>query len=299
MVFNSLWFISVGNVNLDVSFTLDSYPGVGVNVVARGLWLGVGGAAVNYSACVAKLGHRVSVVSLVNPLMVKLGLLEELSRLGVDTSYVRVVDGDPNIAVIIMVPGESQRTIVSYRGVSRLLDASMIPNVGDHVHLASVPARILLDTRARIGSKPLSYDPGGEASRDPASVRSAVRVADWVFVNEKELELLTGFRGFEGASRLLESGVGMVIVKRGSEGALVVTRSLRLSMRAPRIEKPVDVVGTGDAFDAAFNVYYLETNDPQIALRHAIAAGALKTMLRGSSNMPSRADVESLARRIH
>jgi len=290
-----LWFVSVGNLNLDVSLVLDEHPGVGVNVVAKGLWLGFGGAATNYAVCVARLGRRVSLVSVVDRLAVRLGFLEGLSRLGVDTSYVRVVDGEPNVAVILMTPGDSHRTIVSYRGASRLLHGSMVPPVGDHVHFASVPPRVIVEAWDRIESRVKSYDPGGEVSRDPAGVRSVLSLVDWVFVNERELERLTGLRGFEGAERLLEEGARMVVVKRGGEGAILAGRSLRLEVKAPRLGEPVDVVGTGDAFDAAFNVYYMELGDPLKALKHGVAAGALKTMLRGSSSMPAREDVERLA----
>jgi hypothetical protein len=43
------WHLSTGNVNVDLSLVLDGYPVAGVNAVARDLWFGVGGAAVNYA----------------------------------------------------------------------------------------------------------------------------------------------------------------------------------------------------------------------------------------------------------
>ena len=186
------WHLSVGNVNVDLSLILDGYPVAGVNVVARDLWFGVGGAAVNYASCIVRLGGRASVVSLVSPHAVKLGVLEWLSKLGVDSSYVRVVDGELSVAVILMVPGESLRTIVSYRGVSRMLNPDMIPDAGDHVHFASVNPRLVVGAAVRLGSRSSSYDPGGEAYRDPAGVREALAYVNRIFVNERELEVLIG-----------------------------------------------------------------------------------------------------------
>jgi sugar/nucleoside kinase (ribokinase family) len=52
------WHLSVGNVNVDISLVLDGYPVAGVNAVARDLWFGVGGAAVNYASCIVRLGGR-------------------------------------------------------------------------------------------------------------------------------------------------------------------------------------------------------------------------------------------------
>jgi ribokinase len=286
------WHISVGNINIDLNLALDRYPVAGVNVVAKDLWFGVGGAAVNYASCIVRLGGRASVVSLVSPHAVKLGVLEWLSGLGVDTSYVMVVEGDPNVAVILMVPSESLRTIVSYRGVSRLISPDVIPDVGDHVHFASVNPRLVAEAGVKLGSRSSSYDPGGEVYRDPAEVREAIAYVNRIFLNERELEALIGSSNPLEARRLLKGRAEIVVVKRGPRGAVAITRDEAVEVRAPKIEKPVDVTGTGDAFDAAFNIYYQRTRDIREALRYAVVTGALKALIRGSSNMPSREAVE-------
>jgi len=293
------WHLSIGNVNVDLSLILDGYPVAGVNVVARDLWFGVGGAAVNYASCIVRLGGRASVVSLVSPHAVRLGVLDWLSGLGIDSSYVRVVDGEPSVAVILMVPGESLRTIVSYRGVSRMLNPDMIPGVGDHVHFASVNPSLVVGATARLGSRSSSYDPGGEAYKDPAGVREAIAYVNRIFLNERELEALVGAGDPLEARRLLKGKTEIVVVKRGPWGAVAVTRDEVIEVRAPKVEKPVDVTGTGDAFNAAFNIYYQRTGDLGEALKHAVAAGALKATIRGSSNMPSREEVEKLASRLN
>jgi len=46
-------------------------------------------------------------------------------------------------------------------------------------------------------------------------------------------------------------------------------------------------------------MYYDRTKDIGEALKHAVAAGTLKTLIRGSSNMPSREEVEKLASQLH
>jgi sugar/nucleoside kinase (ribokinase family) len=292
------WHLSIGNVNVDLSLILDRYPVAGVNAVARDLWFGVGGAAVNYASCVVRLGGRASVVSLVSPHAVKLGVLDWLSGLSIDSSYVRVVDGDPSVAVILMVPSESLRTIVSYRGVSRMLNPDMIPGVGDHVHFASVNPGLVVGAGARLGSRSSSYDPGGEAYRDPAGVREALAYINRIFVNEKELEALIGTGNPLEARRLLKGKTDIVVVKRGPRGAIAVTRDEVVEVKAPKVEK-VDVTGTGDAFNAAFNIYYQRTRNLEEALKNAVAAGALKATIRGSSNMPSREEVEKLASQLN
>ncbi|MFN4046178.1 MAG: PfkB family carbohydrate kinase, partial [Acidilobaceae archaeon] len=286
------WHVAVGNVNVDVSLTLDSYPEPGSNVVATGLWIGIGGAAVNYAALVSRWGYKASVVSIVNPLAVKLGILEELQRLGIDISYVRVVEGEPNIAVILMSPGESLRTIISYRGASRTLEGFMIPPIGDHIHFASTPGRVIVEAREALKGKTSSYDPGGEVSRDPRGVLEAIGYVDWIFVNERELRKLTSSEDTGEAGKLLRGRTRMLIVKRGPWGATVISKETTIEAGAPRINKIADVTGTGDAFNAAFNIIYKETGNTEKALKTAVTAGALKATLRGSSTMPERELVE-------
>ncbi len=285
-----LWFLSVGNVNLDVSVSLPSYPEFGRSIVVDDFWFGVGGAAINYSILVARFGYRVSLVSVISSMASKLGVLDYLRGLNVDTSFVRVVDGDPGFAIIILIPSESSRTIFSFRGVNSLLESSMVPGVGDHVHFASVKPSIVIGACDRLGGRLVSYDPGGEVYRDPGGVINTLECIDWLFLNEREARALNT----SSLSDLLRGRVEMVIIKRGARGALLAGRSgLVLEESAPKVNV-VDATGTGDAFDAAFNVTYLETMDPRKALELAIVAGALKATLRGSSNMPSKSDVMSL-----
>lgn len=112
-------FLSVGNLNLDLNLFLRRYPEAGENAVAEELWMGIGGAATNYSFMVASLGYEVSLVAIIDPRLVRLGMLEELRRAGIDVSHVRVAEGEPNVAVVLTSRGDSSRTVISYRGSTR------------------------------------------------------------------------------------------------------------------------------------------------------------------------------------
>jgi sugar/nucleoside kinase (ribokinase family) len=180
-----------------------------------------------------------------------------------------------------------------------MLNPDMIPDAGDHIHFASVNPSLVVGAGGRLGSRSSSYDPGGEAYRDPAGVREAIAYVNRIFVNEKELEVLIGAGDPPEARKLLEGRAEIVVVKRGPRGATAVTRDEVVEVKAPKVEKLVDVTGTGDAFNAAFNIYYQRTRDLGEALKHAVAAGALKATIRGSSNMPSREEVEKLASQLN
>ena len=288
--------VAVGNINIDISLRVPRIPGPDENVRAVDYWVGLGGAASNYSIAVARLGQRAVLVARAGREAVALGLLERLAGEGVDTGNVEVVDEPSGVVVVLLVAGEGYRSMVTVRGANEGLRASMLPPGGDVVHLASVPPGLVREAcRAR---RLCTYDPGGEAFRDPEGVAGAARSVDYLFLNSRELEALTGQREAEAATALAGGRLRAVIVKCGGGGAVIVDSSgIVASARPPRVPV-VDVTGAGDAFNAAFNMWILWRADQLEALRAAVAAGAAKTARRGSSNMPRPGEVEVLIPRV-
>jgi ribokinase len=288
--------LAVGNINLDVTLVVPRLPGPDDNIFATESWIGLGGAASNYAVAVSRLGHKSTLVAVAGRDSESLGLLEQLRRAGVDTRYVRLDRSmDTGKVVVLLTPG-GYRAMVTIRGANSLLAGGHVPCcIGDHVHFASVKAGILEETLKRgDDGRTTSFDPGGEALRDPDSVRKAASLVDTLLVNERELEAVAGDQGVEAAQSLLRGETRAVVVKHGRGGASIVTRDLVAMQDPPPYLKPVDVTGAGDAFDAAFNIVFNERRDPIEALRWAVAAGSAKILRRGSSNMPSLGEVKSM-----
>ncbi|MEB3773870.1 MAG: carbohydrate kinase family protein, partial [Desulfurococcales archaeon] len=141
----------------------------------------------------------------------------------------------------------------------------------------------------------ISYDPGGEAFRDPAGVAEATRHVDFLLLNSNELKAITGGVGYEHASRLIGGRVKLVVVKAGVEGAYAVGDNgvVYMANPPPRV-RVVDVTGAGDSFNAAFLVWLKSGRSIGESLRAGVAAGTAKVARMGSSNMPSLAEVVEL-----
>jgi len=232
--------VAVGNLNLDISLELDRFPRPDENLFARRAWIGPGGAATNYAVAVARLGHRPLLVARTGGDAVKLGLLDQLNSMGVDTRYVVVVPGETTgTVVVIMVPSDSTRTLLTIRGANEGLNGGMVPDRGDIVHFASVKPRVVHEYMG--GGRPLSYDPGGEVYRDPEGVREAVFLVETVFLNEKELEALAGSSSPRAASRLLEGRLRRIVVKQGRGGATLYNGEKTIVAEPPRVDRVVDV----------------------------------------------------------
>ncbi len=89
----------------------------------------------------------------------------------------------------------------------------------------------------------------------------------------------------------LEAGVEQVVVTRGSEGAVVVTREGKLEISAFRVPV-VDTTGAGDCFHAAYMAAWLWGWPPEQAVRFASAAAALSVQHLGArGGLPTFQDV--------
>ena len=90
------------------------------------------------------------------------------------------------------------------------------------------------------------------------------------------------------AARLLDRGVGCVIVTLGERGILVLNRDTEFRVAALRV-KAKDTVGAGDAFNGALACALSEGHNLRQAARFAVAAAGLAVMRRGAQPaMPER-----------
>jgi ribokinase len=132
----------------------------------------------------------------------------------------------------------------------------------------------------------------------PARLLSLV---DVLIPNETETALLTGLpvdsraQVEAAACKLLEAGVGCVVVTLGEQGAALIQRD-----QPPRhvASFPVDVVDTtaaGDSFVGAFAVALGEGLPLEKAVSRGTTAGALAaTRLGAQPSIPSKSEIDDL-----
>jgi len=96
------------------------------------------------------------------------------------------------------------------------------------------------------------------------------------------------------AKRLVNQGVQHVIVSMGEEGALLVTKDLVVSAKAPQ-GKVVNTVGSGDSLISGFIASYTKDKDAEKAFRYGVASGSA-TAFR--SDLCEKSDVEELLEQV-
>ncbi|MFI8256247.1 carbohydrate kinase family protein [Streptomyces filamentosus] len=189
------------------------------------------------------------------------------------------------------------------------------PHPVRHVHLGSIAAVtapgaaavLALAERLRSAAT-VSYDPNvrpalmGERAAAVARVERCVALADLVKASDEDLAWLHPGEPAEAvAARWLDLGPAVVLVTRGGDGSLAVTREHTVTAAAPPVEV-VDTVGAGDSFmSAVLDALAGRDRAGLAALGPAELAGLLAgagaaaavTVSRSGARPPDRAELDA------
>jgi 2-dehydro-3-deoxygluconokinase len=121
---------------------------------------------------------------------------------------------------------------------------------------------------------------------DPDAARTVMlpylKSCDIVFTDIHDMQiLLQENRPSQAVETLLKLGAQIVVIKLGAQGAYAATSRGETAMKKAYSVPVIDVVGAGDAFDAAFIAGYLQEWDLLRCLEIANVAGALCVTVRG------------------
>jgi sugar/nucleoside kinase (ribokinase family) len=286
---------------------VDRYPPLGSFSLTEEIVGLPGGTTLNSAVTLARLGAKVSLVSVVAHDNYGMKILEALDREDIDRHWLSLREGERTDRSLIVVSREEQeRTIFCQQNLTLKkgdpLDIAaifghdlVILDVDDmslRQFLVDLPAHTRPATRL-LG--PMTYlADSGEAGAWEIALRHDVIVG-----NERELLTLTGATSLdEGLEIALGSMSGAnlraCVVSRGSQGAVAVTKSGRWDAPATEVET-VDTTGAGDAFAGAIAYATALRWDWERALRFANALAALSTRgLGGITSLPSISEVASI-----
>ncbi|CAA7026395.1 unnamed protein product [Microthlaspi erraticum] len=162
-----------------------------------------------------------------------------------------------------------------------------------------------IDYATKVGTA-VFFDPGPRGkslSKGTPDERRALahffRMSDVLLLTSEEAESLTGIRNpVKAGQEILKNGKGMkwVIVKMGSKGSILVTKSSVSVAPAFKVEV-VDTVGCGDSFVAAIALGYIRNMPLVNTLTIANAVGAATAMGCGAGrNVAKRHQVVDLVK---
>ena len=159
-----------------------------------------------------------------------------------------------------------------------IADSSVVPIYGSVPKGVDVTMYAKLIEKIKAKGKKVILDTSGALLKE--SIKACPTM---VKPNTDEIEDLLGIKVnnhkdlVEGAKKLHEMGIPVVVVSLGGDGALVVSDEGIFRGQPPKIEV-VNTVGCGDSMTAAFAVAFARGLSVQEALRYAIAVSAANAM---------------------
>jgi ribokinase len=270
----------VGSNMVDLVTYVNRMPVKGETIEAPRFEMGHGGKGANQAVAAAKLGASVVMVTAVGDDIFGEGTIRNLERVGVDTTYVRRVQGLASGVAPIMVEPNGENSILIVKGANADLSPADVERAGEALKRCDL---ILLQLEVPLETVYAAIDFGkrhgvrtvlNPAPAAPNLDLAHVRDVSYLVPNETELALLTGMpteteANIEAAARsLLGQGMRAVIVTLGGRGALLATAD-GIKRIAPTRVEPVDTTGAGDAFVGSFARYHAGGLDIEQALAKA------------------------------
>ena len=223
------------------------------------------GSSAGTAVGLAKLGLEVATAGAVGNDALGDVLIRALNGYGVDTAHVVRKPGVQTSASILPIRPNGDRPALHAIGANAVYSIDDVPwaliENAAHLHLGGNDsmrglgrdgaAQIL--RRARDGGATTSMDILSEGSpKLLAILKPCLPLVDWFMPNADQACKLTDSRmPEEAASRLLDLGVGGVVLTMGGHGSLLATARERMHLAAHEIAV-VDTSGCGDAYCAGF-----------------------------------------------
>ncbi|MBE9067511.1 ribokinase [Leptolyngbya cf. ectocarpi LEGE 11479] len=298
--------IVFGSLNMDLMAQVPRLPQAGETVLGTGFTTVPGGKGANQAVAAARLGVPTIMVGRVGDDSFGPLLCDSLRTVGVTTDGVLAGSGPSGVALIsvdelgenqiVVVPGANGK--VDTTDVERLPLDNALSEPSILLMQFEIPLEAVMAAAAQAHGADVCVivDP---APAHPKLPSEFYRLVDILTPNQTEASQLTGLKvssvttAMEAAQVLRQRGTSTVIVKLGSQGAVVVSNSEVFHVPAFEVEA-VDTVAAGDAFNGGLAVALWEGKSLREAVEWASAVAALSVMKSGAQpSMPPREAVET------
>lgn len=281
---------------------------------ARRFSRSIAGAESNLAIGLCRLGCHAGWFGRVGDDPLGLGVLDALRGEGVDVSRAVVDDAGSTGVLVRDTHGERRIDVVYARlgsAGSRLspadLDAGYLTSARV-LHVTGItPALSETAREATAEAVRIAADAGVAVCFDPnlrrrlwpdmAEARRALlpllERARIVLIGHAEATVLTGQQGADAAGQwLADHGAETVAVKLGADGALGISEGRRYHGTALPV-RPLDPIGAGDAFDAAFLCAWLRGADLRECIDEGNLAAGLSIQVSGDiEGLPYRRELD-------
>lgn len=261
-----------------------------------------GGSAANTAVALSRMGYSTGFLGMIGKDEEGQFILRSME--GVDTSNVRRYRRT-GLCISLLHGGE--RSLLALPNANDLF--SFAPedieylNSAKVVHLSSFSSDSALRMQEQIlelmdDDVYVSFAPGEKyARRGMKRISGIIGRSRFVFVNEREVGMLTGMSPAEGCKLMVEAGAKVVACTQGDRGSMIITRNSELHVPAKKAVV-VDTTGAGDVYAAGFLAGYLDGATLEVCGEIASAAAALSLAAYGRDSYPDERFLRKYAREL-
>jgi ribokinase len=300
--------VVVGSVNLDLVCTASKIPSRGETVWGDRFQTFHGGKGANQAVAASRLGNSVHMVAKVGDDDFGKRLREGLAAASVNIDHVSVAAGVASGVALISVDANGQNSIIVVPGANAELRPEDLDRILPKLQSAGIILAQLetpMDTVEYLSQ--VAQRAGVPLMLDPAPARplpeSILRRVTYLTPNETETAALCDLgdqelapaKVPEAAEALLRKGAENVVLKLGSRGAFLASRS-GIRKMFPAIDvRAVDSTAAGDAFNGGMASALMQGLTLEDAVGFAVAVAAVSVTRPGAQpSMPNAAEVAEL-----
>lgn len=284
----------IGELNLDLIMNgLPQQLVLEREHLAKDLSITLGSSSAIFAHNLALLGNKVGFSSCIGSDPFGEICLKRLGESGVELSRVRRLPGKTT-GLTVILPQRKQRFILTYPGTmydltERELELSYLFSA-KHLHVSSYflqkgirPHLIEIYRKAKEAGLSTSLDTNDDPEdRWSGDIQLLFKYVDILLPNEREACKLAQTTDVERAAHALSQKVPILVIKRGSQGAMVLANKEKFSGFPPVVDM-ADPIGAGDTFDAGFVHQYIRGAKIEDCLRFANMVGALSVTRAGGT----------------
>ncbi|NLL73912.1 MAG: ribokinase [Clostridiales bacterium] len=288
--------LNIGSLNIDYVYTVDHMVREGETLASSQLESFCGGKGLNQSIALSRAGVKVYHVGLVGEDGEM--LLEACRSNGIDTTYLKQVEGKSGHA-IIQVDKDAQNSILLYAGSNRKFTKEYIDEVLKDFQKGDM---LLLQNEINLVDYivELAYQKGLTIVLNPSPYNEYMEQIDMskisiFLVNEVEAAQIAGADNPNDVLPLMKEKYpdAMVILTLGDKGSIYQYKDEIIKQDAIKV-KVVDTTAAGDTFTGYFLAGIIENRPVEEILKESAKAAAIAVSRKGAAvSIPYKNELNS------
>ncbi len=285
--------VGLGTCNVDFINKVPRLAGPDDEVDVEKLVLSVGGSASNFTVGLSRLNISAGIIARIGKDYFGQICAKKLKDEGVDIQRLLSIDV-PTGMVFIAVDPPGERSMYAFMGANAKFE--LLKEDIDYIksskilHITGMYKEVVEE--ASRYARFLSFSPGTALSMyGTENLHKSIERSNIIFLNKKEVNILTGENLDNGVQTLLDIGAQMVAVTCGKDGANLYTKD-EVIYSPVKETAALDTTGAGDSFAAGFIAAYIKDKELEECLDFANMVASSCVEKYGAMNVSRACDLD-------